>query len=305
MERFHERSEQAARREPDRAASELLESGNRWNPLIDAISTYVNGAELDRVSVYDTHAYEDTEVNWRLRRGYGALIAAYGAPVPVVTHAAVSLIDHSGPTIRIETARGTVHAMHVIMTVPTSVIADEDIRFYPPLPDKVEAASRLPLGLANKVMLALQDDSDLPAEGHLFGGTDRVGIGSYHLRPFGLPCIGGFFGGRAARALEEAGPGAIAAQAIDEIAALLGTNIRRKLKPLTESRWASDPFARGSYSHALPGHSGARAALAAPVDGRIFFGGEATSPRFFSTAHGARDSGERAAREILALRRMP
>jgi monoamine oxidase len=29
----------------------------------------------------------------------------------------------------------------------------------------------------------------------------------------------------------------------------------------------------------------------------LFFAGEATSPNFFSTAHGARDSGERAAGE--------
>ena len=43
-----------------------------------------------------------------------------------------------------------------------------------------------------------------------------------------------------------------------------------------------------------------RAVLAAPVDGRLFFAGEATSPNFFSTAHGARDSGERAAGEVLA-----
>ncbi len=97
------------------------------------------------------------------------------------------------------------------------------------------------------------------------------------------------------------GPGAFAAQSIDEIASLLGNDFRRKLKPLAESRWAHDPFARGSYSHALPGHAGDRAVLAAPVDGRLFFAGEATSPNFFSTAHGARDSGERAAGEVLSL----
>jgi monoamine oxidase len=39
--------------------------------------------------------------------------------------------------------------------------------------------------------------------------------------------------------------------------------------------------------------------LAAPVDGRLFFAGEATSPHFFSTAHGAHDSGKRAAKEAL------
>ena len=127
----------------------------------------------------------------------------------------------------------------------------------------------------------------------------RTAMGTYHLRPFGQPCIEGFFGGRFARALEDAGDGALAAQSIDEIVGFLGNDYRRKLKPLAESRWAHDPFARGSYSHALPGHAGAREVLAAPVDGRLFFAGEATSPDFFSTAHGARDSGERAAGEVL------
>ena len=129
----------------------------------------------------------------------------------------------------------------------------------------------------------------------------RTAMGSYHLRPFGQAAIEGFFGGHFAQELEDAGPGAMAAQSIDEIASLLGNDFRRKLKPLSESRWAHDPFARGSYSHALPGHAGARAVLAAPVDGRLFFAGEATSPNFFSTAHGARDTGERAAREVMKM----
>jgi monoamine oxidase len=56
-----------------------------------------------------------------------------------------------------------------------------------------------------------------------------------------------------------------------------------------------------SSSALAPGHAGDRAILAALVDNRLFFAGEATSPNFFSTAHGARDSGERAAKEVLAL----
>jgi monoamine oxidase len=40
--------------------------------------------------------------------------------------------------------------------------------------------------------------------------------------------------------------------------------------------------------------------LAALVDNRLFFAGEATPPNFFSTAHGAHDSRGRAAREVIA-----
>jgi monoamine oxidase len=168
------------------------------------------------------------------------------------------------------------------------------------LPAKIDAARGLPLGLADKVVLALDQPEALPKEGNLRGATMRTAMGTYHVRPFGQPCIEGFFGGRFARELEDAGDGALAAQSIDEIAGFLGNDYRRKLRPLRESRWAHDPFARGSYSHALPGHAGVRAVLASPVDGRLFFAGEATSPNFFSTAHGARDSGERAAAEVVA-----
>jgi monoamine oxidase len=54
---------------------------------------------------------------------------------------------------------------------------------------------------------------------------------------------------------------------------------------------------RGAYSYALPGHAAARAALAHPFEERLFFAGEATNPHDFSTAHGAHDSGVRAADE--------
>ena len=91
--------------------------------MIDAISTYVNGCELDAVSILDMDAYEDTEINWRVRRGYGALMAAYGAPCPLALNCEVTLIDHSGKRVRIETSQGTLTAGKVIVTVPTNLIA--------------------------------------------------------------------------------------------------------------------------------------------------------------------------------------
>ena len=297
---FFERLREAAKAGIDQPADRYLEAGNRWNPMIDAISTYINGCELGEVSILDFDAYEDTNVNWRVRRGYGALLAAYGAPLPIAFNCNVTLIDHSGKRLRIETSQGTLAADKVIVTVPTNLIADEAIRFFPALPAKLDAAAGLPLGLADKVTLLLAEPEALPKEGNLRGATMRREMGTYHLRPFGQPCIEGFFGGRYAQALEDAGDGAIAAASIDEIVSFLGNDFRRKLTPLRESRWAHDPFARGSYSHALPGHAGDRVVLAAPVDGRLFFAGEATSPDFFTTAHGARDSGERAAKEVLA-----
>lgn len=300
LEAFFTRTAEAAARGHDAPASDYLEPGNRWNGMIDAICTYLNGCELEQMSLLDFEAYADTEVNWRIRRGYGALVAAYGAGLPIALNCNVTLIDHGDMRIRLTTSQGTLTADKVIVTVPTNLIADEAIRFNPPLPAKVEAAAGLPLGLDNKVTLALDGWEHLPKDSGMRGRSHTARVGSFQLRPFGQPCIEGFYGGSFAREIEAAGAGALAAQAIDDVVALLGHDIRKSLKPLAESRWGADPFARGAYSHALPGHAGKRAVLAAPVDDRLFFAGEATPPDFFSTAHGARDSGERAAREALA-----
>src|SRR6202048_3255747 len=72
LDAFYDRAEEAAKSGRDSAASSYLEPGNRWNPMINAISTYLNGSELDQVSILDMDAYEDTNVNWRVRGGYVA-----------------------------------------------------------------------------------------------------------------------------------------------------------------------------------------------------------------------------------------
>jgi len=203
--------------------------------------------------------------------------------------------------MRIETSRGALTARAAIVTVPTTLIASGELRFSPALPDKQEAAAALPLGLADKVFMRVEQPQHLPVQTRLFGATDRVETGSYHLRPFGAPMIEGYFGGAFARELEEAGGEAFAAFAIDQIAALLGSDMRRRLTPMAVSRWHSDPYARGSYSYAKVGCSEQRAILAAPVDDRLFFAGEACSIHDYSTAHGAYRTGVRAAEEALTI----
>jgi monoamine oxidase len=150
--------------------------------------------------------------------------------------------------------------------------------------------------------MAVDTPGLLPMDGHLIGNPNRTATGSYHLRPFGRPLIEGFFGGRLAHELEAAGPGAFFDFAIAELVDLFGSGIRARVRPLVETGWARDPLAQGSYSYALPGHADARGTLAAPVDGRLFFAGEACSPHDFTTAHGAYLTGVEAADETIALR---
>ena len=69
---------------------------------------------------------------------------------------------------------------------------------------------------------------------------------------------------------------------------------------MIRTSWSTDPWARGSYSYLPVGASPAlRAALAQPINGQLFFAGEATSSDAPATVHGALASGQRAAKEVL------
>lgn len=75
-----------------------------------------------------------------------------------------------------------------------------------------------------------------------------------------------------------------------------------EIKPsgFIRSNWSREPFFRGAYSYLPPGASPAdRTALAAPVAGRLFFTGEATSVDAPSTVHGALGAGRQAAKLVI------
>jgi len=285
----------------DRAV-DALEPGGRWNAFLEALSSYMNGTALDALSVDDYLAYDAaaTRVNWRIAEGYGTLIAAAARDLPVRLSTPVTMIDRRGSPLGLATPGGLLEAQTVIVAIPTSVLARNVLRFNPALDAKAESAAALPLGLADKLFLRFDGAEEVDADQHVLGNPRRADTGSYYLRPFGRPLVEAFFGGTAARQLEREGIRGMTAFAVDELAELFGSSMRRRLRALVGSRWAETEWIWGSYSHACPGHAAARAVLAEPVENRIAFAGEACSRDDFSTAHGAFESGERAAETVLA-----
>lgn len=295
---FYARLSDAARHQPDRPASELLDSGGRWNALIRSVIGYISGADVERLSVRDFENYEDNEVNWRVVEGYGTTIVAHADGVEVILNCPVTRIDHGGKRLRIETAQGSVEAEKAIVTLPTDVIAGMHDLFSPALPEKIDAAAGLPLGLADKLFLSLAHAEEFEPDTRVFGRTDAV-TGTYSLRSFGRPLIECYFGAGLAADLERGGEKAFVAHAVHELTARMGSAFAKRLDFLALHCWRADPFAGGSYSFALPGQEGKRTVLAAPVDGRLFFAGEACSVHDFSTAHGAYRTGITAAKAVL------
>ena len=286
--------------EPDLPASAFVPSGSPSRAMLDAVSTFYSGAELDRISARDLARYDDTAINWRVVKGYGALVAGHGEGLDVALSTLVRKIDRRRARLSVETDVGTIAADAIVVTVPTNVLVEMPDLFVPALPEKAEAAAGLPLGLADKLYLALDGHDEFRSESRILGRTDSMATAAYHFRPLGRPVVEAYFGGETAQQLEAGGERAFVDFAVAELVGVLGSDIARRLRPVAFHGWARDPFARGSYSYAKPGHADDRGRLVEPVEDRIFFAGEACSTTDYSTAHGAYISGVAAAAQILS-----
>ncbi|WP_102223459.1 flavin monoamine oxidase family protein [Acidimangrovimonas sediminis] len=285
-------------------AADLLDPADaRWTRHIQAISGYVSGDELERISVADYGAYDAaaSDVNWRLPGGYGALVTrSLPAGVPLHLDTPVTSVALTAEGVEVTTPRGAIRARAVISTVATDVLAGDAITWPAEMDAWRAAAALLPLGQDEKLYWQVAEDGPFQPETHLHGLPSDQAPGSFYLRPLGKPLVECFLGGAGARHLAEAGTDAAFARAEAQLSALFGEDMRPHLTRLVSSDWTRTPSIGGGYSHALPGHAGARQTLAAPCEGRIFLAGEATHRSDFSTAHGALITGRRAAEEALA-----
>lgn len=287
-------------------ASDALEPDGAWNAYVRAIAGFISGAAPERISATDYLAYDDasTGKNWNLPLGYGTLVAA---SLPSLTTLRLATpaerIDLTVDGVAVATRAGTLRTKAVILTVSTAVLAGDAIRLPSGTEPWREAATVLPLGHNEKVFLEIGRDSAFEPNTHAYGKLHDPRSASYSIRPNGSPIIEAFLGGDGARILEEEGPAAGFAYVSAQLVGLFGSEVASAIRPLAATSWGRMASIGGAYSCALPGRSQARARLAQPFEDRLFFGGEATHPFDFTTAHGAHDSGLRAADEALAALR--
>jgi monoamine oxidase len=284
-------------------AADALDPKSEWNDYIRTIVGFISGGSLEQLSVADYLAYDEasSDCNWRVPTGYGSLIAT-SVPARTAVHLAtpVESIGLGAQDVTVRTPAGNVRTRAAILTVSTAVLAGETLQLPAQLMPWREAASRLPLGRNEKFYLEICGDAPFETETQLLGNPRDVHTASYYIRALGSPAIECFFGGEGARSVEQGGPAAGFDYAIGQLCALFGSDTRKALRPLIASGWSRAKRIGGAYSYALPGHAAARQALAQPFEKRVFFAGEATSTGDFSTAHGAHDSGVRAADQAIA-----
>lgn len=287
----------------DVSAEEVLPEGE-YRAQTGRVLSWIHGLDPDGISTLDSARFVEAEGEWLLREGLGSLIARLGEGLPVALDTAVRAIDWSGRSVTCRTDRGDLSAEAAIVTVSSGLLAAGRIAFRPALPDwKTTASEDLPMGLLNKV--ALRFDGGIPGlEDDLrasYFPSDDIGLG-LRINYLGSPLTLAFLGGRHAKAMEKAGFEASCALVREALTALFGSECVPQPSHSAWTDWWQNPLTLGAYSGARPGRADARAALARPLDERLFFAGEATIADWHATVAGAHLSGIRAAEEFLACR---
>jgi monoamine oxidase len=308
LESFALRMNVAGTRGLDLAAAQVAPRVDRFDRLAHAVNGPLTaGVETASLSTLDLWQQVDEKPEALVPQGLGAAVAAYGQGAPVSLSTPVTRIRWGTRGVEVTTPKGMLRARAAVLTLPPSVIAAGGIAFDPPLPlAKQEAAAALPMGLLDKIVLPFRaraletetprglfivDRDEPPADVLLWPGA-AASLAIVHV------------GGDHAKALEAGEPRAAIAWALERLVSAYGESLRgAQAGAGAFIRWGRDPWARGSYSAALPGKTAARDAWAAPLAGRLFFAGEAASSAWATQIPGAFETGTRAGALAFAASR--
>lgn len=292
---------EAGRAGDDGAMARLLPETGDWARLVRHIARLMSSADPEDVSARGYSDYADTQVNYAVVSGYGALVERMAARLPVRLGCPVTRIVQRAGGVRVSTAEGTVAAQAAVVTVSTNVLASGVIAIESSEARAVmDLVADVPCGAYEKVAVALRR---LPLD---VGETQfcwiEPGDGRRALNlqfaPTRAPMVIAHMGGSDAREMAAAGPAAAVAEVTDRLAEAFGSDIRAEILGAAVTGWQANPFVRGGYSYTRPGQAARRHAMIAAETGDIVFAGEAFSPDWYATAHGAYQSGRMAAARL-------
>lgn len=292
---------QVARHRPDDSWALTVESFE--GPVICAVAA-------DKFSLRDWRDNVLSGSNLVPQGGIGAFVQRrLGQGADIHLNTPVTRVCWNGPhgRVSVQSAAGTITAASCIVTVSTGVLASGMLAFDPPLPAVTQdCIAALPMGLAVKVALRATgpDRLGLPLHCSLDHQVRRSGepFMVFQCWPFGRDYVQGWIGGDPAWNLARAGEEAAADFALSELRKMLGSEVDRVFAGggRLVTHWDADPWVRGAYCYATPGHADARSRLAEPLGGgHLLLAGEACHAGLGGTLAGAWISGQRAARQVV------
>lgn len=278
---------------------DVLPDAGRWSPSVRLILALMAGDDAGHVSASGYADYRETDHNWPVLSGYGALIGAMAQGLNIRTGVTVTGIAQQRDGAMVTTDQGDLGAKGVIVTAATNVLTSGRIRFGPgPANDLLESISQVPCGAYEKIAFAMDSLPQDLAETHFMSvqqGGQALAT-NFQIAHGDAPMMLCHIAGEQARALTEAGDAAMTDYARNALVAVFGAQISRRIIGTATTNWTQDPRILGSYSHARPGAAQLRRDMIEADTGSVAFAGEAFSLHWQATAHGAYASG----REVAA-----
>lgn len=276
------------------------------NYLVNSVIEQEEASDVSELSLFTwDHGEEFDGDEMLFPNGYDEIAHRLAEGLDIRLEQIVQKIEYGEDGVTVTTDQGEFEAERVVVTLPIGVLRKGVVEFDPPLPeDKATAIEHIGAGVLNKVYLrfatAFWEDDDTDWIGYI---PEKKGEWGEYLNIYyytGQPILLCFNAGEYGLAVEKLSDEEIVAAAMKTLRRMYGEDIPDP-KAWLITRWGSDPFALGSYSHAAPGATADDfVALAEPVEDRLFFAGEATS-EYFATVHGAYLSGVREAGRIAEL----
>ncbi|HEY1959735.1 MAG TPA: NAD(P)/FAD-dependent oxidoreductase [Polyangiaceae bacterium] len=308
----------------DRSFEEAIARSHATPRSREVARAFVEGFDAAPVDLVSTRALvapgDEIERTRRVLPGYDRIARALLDRLPpdaVMLSAIVTDVawSHGSVTVRARTPThaplGPFRARAAVVALPLAVLQRFDVesavRFAPPLEEKSSALAKLATGHVVKLGLLFRSSIWKRKTSAPFWHDARAAFQTFWTQaPVEAPLLTAWAGGPMAERLSAASPDDVAQAAILSLADALGLSpatIEAELVSIFRHDWSRDPFALGAYSFALVGGASAPKKLGAPLGQTLFFAGEATAPPPRNgTVHGAIESGERAARELLAAR---
>ncbi len=215
----------------------------------------------------------------------------------------VQVIETDSKGVKAHTRQGIFHAKRAIVTLPVGVLQREAVQFIPKLPaSKKKALAGLGFGVLNKVYLQFPHvfwDTNAHLLNYISAQKGRWCEWLNLAALTGAPILLAFNAGEYGLDIEARSDKEIITEAISTLQIIYGKTLPAPQGWLI-TRWRRDPLSGGSYSSLRPGADPQiYASLAEPVNGQLFFAGEATHSKHPATVHGAYLSGLRAAEEAF------
>jgi monoamine oxidase len=294
--------------------------GSRFIELRKAAIRFAEGFDLADTLTASTRAllaewdHEDVE-QYRIPDGYGILIRSLenefesGNGKILLSHP-VNHVCRNANEIRIRVNANQEFSMDkLIISLPLSSFnqmapAAESIIFTPALEDKYAVVDQIGFGSVIKIVMIWESafwKKLVPDARFIF--SDFFVPAWWTQSPLDIPMLTGWLGGPKAILYGNEPDDFILDKAMESLCGIFSVSrqeLKNKLRNYRIFNWINEPWSRGAYSYARIGFEKARAVWRQPVDGNIYFAGEAYyDGPFPGTVEAAIVNGMETARNLL------